>query len=119
MRAVERAETGLVERPDGVRIAYEVFGAGEPTILLLPSTPIVHSRQWKAQALTVRCPMIVVHGTDDRCQPSARARRLHELTGAPLVMVEGGGHMLPGRQPVLVNLVIRDFVRSLAKEAVD
>ena len=26
--AVEPAETGVVERPDGVRIAYEVFGAG-------------------------------------------------------------------------------------------
>ena len=30
-------------------IAYEVYGSGEPTILLLPSAPIVHSRQWKGQ----------------------------------------------------------------------
>jgi pimeloyl-ACP methyl ester carboxylesterase len=49
MRAVEPAEAGIAEAPDGVRIAYEVFGAGEPTILFLPTTPIVHSRQWKAQ----------------------------------------------------------------------
>jgi pimeloyl-ACP methyl ester carboxylesterase len=298
MRAVEPDATGVVESADGVRIAYEVVGAGEPTIVLLPSTPIVHSRQWKGQvpflsrnyrvvtydgrgnghsdrptdpaayeedrilgdleavldatgttravlvglcgdgvlrsfefaaanpdrvagvvaiavgipflapphpwraaksftdpypayegwrkenvnywrvdypdfarwffgemtpephstkqiedavgwaldgdleamiaeahvemvppfpvdavaaealALAVRCPMVIVHGTDDRCQPPARAHRLHELTGAPLVMVEGGGHMLPGRQPVLVNLLIRDFVESLAKEKV-
>ena len=26
-----------------------MFGAGDPTIVFLPSTPIVHSRQWKAQ----------------------------------------------------------------------
>jgi pimeloyl-ACP methyl ester carboxylesterase len=72
----------------------------------------------EALARAVRCPMIIVHGTDDRCQPPARAHRLHEITGAPLVMVEGAGHMLPGRHPVLVNLIIRDFVRSLAQEVV-
>jgi pimeloyl-ACP methyl ester carboxylesterase len=298
MRAVEPAEAGHANSPDGVRIAYEVFGAGDPTIVLLPTTPIVHSRQWKGQvpflsrhyrvvtydgrgnggsdrptdpaaygedrivgdleavldatgtpravlvglcgdgvlrcfelaastpervagivaiavgipflapphpwrsaksftdpyptyegwrkenanywrldypdfarwffeemtpephstkqiddavdwalegdpeamiaeahvepvppfpvdaaaaealALAVRCPMLIVHGTEDRCQPPARARRLHEITGAPIVMVEGAGHMLPGRHPVLVNLLIRDFVRSLTEEAV-
>ena len=43
----------------------------------------------------------------------ARAARLAELTGAPLVIVEGADHMIPGRHPVLANLLIRDFVRSL------
>ena len=61
----------------------------------------------------VRCPMLLVHGTEDRCQPLARAHRLAELTGAPLVVVEGADHMIPGRHPVLANLMIRDFVRSL------
>ena len=42
-----------------------------------------------------------------------RAHRLAELTGAPLVVVEGADHMIPGRHPVLANLLIRDFVRSL------
>jgi pimeloyl-ACP methyl ester carboxylesterase len=36
----------------------------------------------------VRCPMLIVHGTGDHCQPPARAQRLAELTGARLVMVE-------------------------------
>ena len=58
--------------------------------------------------------MLVVHGTEDHCQPVARGRRLAELTGAPLVIVEGADHMIPGRHPVLANLLIRDFVRSLA-----
>ena len=64
----------------------------------------------------VRCPMLIVHGTEDSCQPIARARRLSELTGAPLVEVEGADHMIPGRHPVLANLLIRDFVRSLARD---
>ena len=294
MRAVEPAETGVATSPDGVRIAYEVFGAGEPTIVFLPSTPIVHSRQWKGQVpylsrhyrviafdgrgngrsdrpsepaayhddryvddvaavldgtgteravfvglcvdgvwrairyaaanparvlglvafavgvprlvpshpwyanarfdddmptyegwaklnrhhwrrdyadfarfffeeitsephstkaiedavgwalegsveamiadsdadfpfdlaaieaicRAVQCPMVLVHGTEDSCQPVARARRLSEITGAPLVEVEGADHMIPGRHPVLANLLIRDFVRSLAQEMV-
>ena len=39
---------GFIER-GGVRVGYEVFGAGEPAILLLTSWAIVHARQWKAQ----------------------------------------------------------------------
>jgi pimeloyl-ACP methyl ester carboxylesterase len=48
MRAREPDEVGTVDR-SGVRLAYEVFGAGSPTILLLPTWSIVHSRIWKAQ----------------------------------------------------------------------
>ena len=48
MRARYPDTEGYIER-DGVRIFYEVFGEGEPTILLLPSWSIIHSRFWKAQ----------------------------------------------------------------------
>jgi hypothetical protein len=48
-RAIEPVSTGIVEAPDGVRIAFDVYGSGAPTLVLLPSTPIVHSRQWKGQ----------------------------------------------------------------------
>jgi pimeloyl-ACP methyl ester carboxylesterase/predicted glycosyltransferase len=47
-RAHEPDETGFVER-DGVRIAYEVHGTGDPTIVLLPTWSIIHSRHWKMQ----------------------------------------------------------------------
>jgi pimeloyl-ACP methyl ester carboxylesterase len=67
----------------------------------------------EARCRAVSCPMLIVHGTADRCQPIARAHRLAELTGAPLVVVEGANHMIPGRHPVLANLLIRDFVRGL------
>ena len=33
----------------GVKVGYEVFGAGEVVILLFTSWAIVHARQWKAQ----------------------------------------------------------------------
>ena len=42
-------ETGYVERPDGIRIFWERYGAGEPAIVFVPTWSIVHSRIWKAQ----------------------------------------------------------------------
>jgi pimeloyl-ACP methyl ester carboxylesterase/predicted glycosyltransferase len=47
-RAVEPQDSGYAD-VDGVRIAYEVFGQGEQTVLLLPPWSIVHSRMWKMQ----------------------------------------------------------------------
>ncbi|HEX2085571.1 MAG TPA: alpha/beta fold hydrolase [Solirubrobacteraceae bacterium] len=41
-------EEGFVER-DGVRVFWESYGAGEQTILFLPTWTLVHSRVWKAQ----------------------------------------------------------------------
>ncbi len=46
MRAVFPDQEGMVDR-DGVDIHYEVYGTGEPTLLLIPPSPITHSRIWK------------------------------------------------------------------------
>jgi pimeloyl-ACP methyl ester carboxylesterase len=40
--------TGFVERPGG-RVAYEVYGSGDPPIVFVPPWQIVHSRVWKSQ----------------------------------------------------------------------
>jgi pimeloyl-ACP methyl ester carboxylesterase/predicted glycosyltransferase len=48
MRARYPDAEGFIER-GGVKVGYEVFGAGEPAILMLTSWAIVHARQWKAQ----------------------------------------------------------------------
>lgn len=47
-RACSAVSDGYVER-DGVRIFYEVYGDGEPTILFLPTWSLVHSRVWRLQ----------------------------------------------------------------------
>ncbi len=63
MRARYPDAEGFIER-DGVKVGYEVFGAGEPTILLLTSWAIVHARQWKGQVpyLARRFRVITVEG---------------------------------------------------------
>lgn len=47
-RARPPDHTGSAVR-DGVRLHYEVFGAGRATVLLMPTWSIVDSRFWKAQ----------------------------------------------------------------------
>src|ERR1700719_2672308 len=49
MRARLADQSGYAVRPDRLRLYYEVFGSGPKTIVLMPCTPISHSRMWKAQ----------------------------------------------------------------------
>src|SRR3954454_691449 len=48
MRATHPVRDGYVER-DGVKLYWEEFGENEPTIALLPTWSIIHSRHWKFQ----------------------------------------------------------------------
>jgi pimeloyl-ACP methyl ester carboxylesterase/predicted glycosyltransferase len=56
-------ESGYVER-DGVKVYYEVYGSGEPTVLLLPTWSIIHSRHWKMQIpyLARHCRVLTFDG---------------------------------------------------------
>jgi pimeloyl-ACP methyl ester carboxylesterase/predicted glycosyltransferase len=81
MRASHPVADGYVER-DGVKVFYEVFGAGEPTVLLLPTWSIVHSRFWKMQIpyLARHCRVLTFDGrgngrSDRPTQPEAYAER--------------------------------------------
>ena len=62
-RALAPVDSGFAE-VDGVRIAYEVFGQGEETLLLLPPWSIIHSRHWKMQIpyLARHCRVLVYDG---------------------------------------------------------
>jgi pimeloyl-ACP methyl ester carboxylesterase len=62
-RARHPDETDYVER-DGVRVFYEVYGEGEPTVFLLPTWSLVHSRHWKMQIpyLARHCRVVTSDG---------------------------------------------------------
>ncbi len=55
--------TGYIQR-DGVRVYYEVYGSGEPVVLLLPTWSIIHSRHWKMQIpyLARQCRVVTFDG---------------------------------------------------------
>ncbi|MGA7983918.1 MAG: alpha/beta hydrolase, partial [Burkholderiales bacterium] len=59
---------------------------------------------------SIRCPLLIIHGTDDQIQPFERARLVAEVTGAELVAIEGGGHAPQARYPARINALIADFL---------
>jgi pimeloyl-ACP methyl ester carboxylesterase/predicted glycosyltransferase len=62
----------------------------------------------------VRCPALVIHGDDDRIRPHAQGAALANAIDASLVTLEGSGHLPHARDPVKVNLLLRDFIRPPA-----
>jgi pimeloyl-ACP methyl ester carboxylesterase len=79
MRACQPSRDGYVER-DGVKVHYEVYGSGEPTVLLLPTWSIMHSRHWKMQIpyLGRHCRVVTFDGrgngrSDRPTEPEAYA----------------------------------------------
>ena len=56
-------DSGYVER-DSVRVHYEVYGSGEPTVLLLPTWALIPSRHWKMQIpyLARHCRVLTFDG---------------------------------------------------------
>jgi len=67
-----------------------------------------------AMCRRIQCPVMVVSGSLDRCQPPERGRIVAEATGGDYVLIEGGGHLPNARDPVKVNLLLRDFIRRVA-----
>ncbi|HEU5170854.1 MAG TPA: alpha/beta fold hydrolase [Gemmatimonadales bacterium] len=83
------------------------------TRLHAPS-PVKTKEDAEALCRQVRCPVLVIHGDRDECQPMDRGNRYAELTGGRLVVLEGSGHAPMGRHPVRVNLLMSDFITSAA-----
>lgn len=71
----------------------------------------------RAVCAAVRCPVLVLTGSLDRCQPPERGRIVAELTGGEHVQLVGSGHLPMARDPVVVNRLVRDFVRRVGRSA--
>ncbi|MEU0881381.1 alpha/beta fold hydrolase [Lentzea sp. NPDC005914] len=91
---------------DGVRWAHQI----EPATMADTTDGRLGSESIEDACREVRCPVLVIHGTDDRVRPHAIGERLAELTGGSLVLVDGSGHGLPARDPVRINLLVKEFV---------
>ena len=77
-------------------------------------------RRTREVAARVRCPVLVIHGTDDAIRPFAAGEALAAATGGELMAMPGVGHCPQARKPVAVNLAVREFVertRNPRKEA--
>jgi pimeloyl-ACP methyl ester carboxylesterase len=65
-------------------------------------------------AAQIRCPVLVIHGNEDRIRPFAHGAELARLTGGSFVAFEGAGHLPHARDPVKANVLLRKFVESVA-----
>jgi len=95
MRACQPVADGYVER-DGVKVHFELFGAGEPTVLLLPTWSIIHSRHWKMQVpyLARHCRVLTFDGrgngrSDRPTEPEAYAES--EFAADALAVMDATG----------------------------
>jgi pimeloyl-ACP methyl ester carboxylesterase len=95
-------------REDGVAFAMETCAE---TMLAREDAPLASSSAEETEQLLrrVRCPVLAIHGDQDRCVPVSWSELIAELTGAELLIMEGAGHCPHAREPVAVNLAIRDF----------
>jgi pimeloyl-ACP methyl ester carboxylesterase/predicted glycosyltransferase len=59
----------------------------------------------------IRCPVLVIHGSDDAVRPHDSGAALAKLTGGAFVSLQGSGHSPHARDPVKVNLLLRDFIQ--------
>ncbi len=71
---------------------------------------LCRTERFRDTCTRVRCPVLVVHGDADLIRPHAQGAALAEATGGTLVTLEGAGHLPHVRDPVRVNLLLREFV---------
>lgn len=63
----------------------------------------------------VTCPVLVVHGTDDRIEPHGKGIETARITDGWFVSMEGSGHLPNVRDPVRVNRLLRDFINEVTR----
>jgi pimeloyl-ACP methyl ester carboxylesterase/predicted glycosyltransferase len=61
-------------------------------------------------ARRITCPVLVIQGSEDAITGPGRGIALADATGGRLAMLEGSGHIPSVRDPVKVDLLLRDFV---------
>ncbi|MBV9605100.1 MAG: hypothetical protein JO027_08335 [Solirubrobacterales bacterium] len=73
-------------------------------------TGIPREELFRDTCTRVSCPTLVIHGGQDLIRPHIQGEALARATGGDLVTLHGAGHIPLARDPVKVNLLIREFV---------
>jgi pimeloyl-ACP methyl ester carboxylesterase len=93
---------------DAVGWALETDGE---TLVATQEGPGLTPEEARAVAGRVRCPVLVIHGSRDAITSVTRGAAMAEQTGGTFVALEGSGHAPHLRDPVKVNLLLRDFIK--------
>lgn len=87
----------------GLETTPEVLIATERAVGLEPEESVRLARG-------VKCPVLVIHGEDDEIVLHANGAALAQLAGGRLLTMEGSGHGPHLRDPVAVNVALREFL---------
>lgn len=87
-----------------------------------PQPPHAGRRQWEAiqgwdawdRLGDIRCPTLLLHGTEDRLISVENSRMLAErIPGAVLFLLEGAGHVYHSEQAEAADKAVTDFLRQV------
>lgn len=95
------------QREDAVAWAQETDAE---TLIAAELADAISSDDEAVALAAIRCPVLIIHGTDDHISPARAGTALAEATGGALLRIEGGGHLPHAREPVRVNTAIKEFV---------
>ena len=85
-----------------------------PTLVATQLAPRLQTEaDVRALLARIDCPILVIHGSDDQVRPCASGARLAELAKGELAVLQGSGHLPHARDPVKVNLLLRDFIATI------
>ena len=87
------------------------------TVLAMEEAPQPDEATLRAWCARARAPTLVIHGDDDEISPVRAGAALAEATSGRLVVLEGAGHIPLARDPVKVNLLVREFAESVSGRA--
>jgi pimeloyl-ACP methyl ester carboxylesterase/predicted glycosyltransferase len=96
------------QREDGVGWALET----DPETLVATSlAPGLDENGVRVLAARIRGPALVIHGSEDSIRSHGSGAALADLLHGELVTIDGSGHNPQARDPVKVNLLLRDFIQ--------
>ncbi len=79
--------------------------------------PVLDLESLTAMCGEIRVPTLVIQGTDDRITDVSQGIGLgRAIPGARVELLAGGGHIVNARDPVRVNLLLRDFVAGIRRD---
>jgi pimeloyl-ACP methyl ester carboxylesterase len=87
------------------------------TLIATDTADVQPSSDMSAYWSRIDCPLLLIQGDRDAIIAPEATMELARITGAPLITMLGSGHCPHVRDPVAVNLIIREFVERVAGDA--
>ncbi|MCB0291382.1 MAG: alpha/beta hydrolase, partial [Calditrichaeota bacterium] len=65
----------------------------------------------------IHCPVLIVHGADDRLLPARHSREAHHLLPhSRLELIPGCGHLPSREHPEILNALLIEFLENTVPE---